>query len=115
MVPTGKLMKKHQCQFQLSVIQPPSTGPSAGPTMTPIAKMPWAFPCSRNVYVSRRIACDVEIKPPPPKPWMMRQKTSCPKLPERPHINDAIVKMTIDAKKYCRRPNRAASHGVIGI
>ena len=45
----------------------------------------------------------------------MRQKTSEPKLGARPHISDAIVKMTIDAKKYCRRPKRAASHGVIGI
>ncbi len=46
---------------------------------------------------------------------MMRQNTSCPKLPARPHISDAIVKSTIEAKKYCRRPKRAASHGVIGI
>ena len=45
----------------------------------------------------------------------MRQKTSAPKLGARPHISEAIVKMMIDAKKYCRRPKRAASHGVIGI
>ena len=45
----------------------------------------------------------------------MRQKTSEPNVGARPHISDAIVKMTIDAIKYCRRPKRAASHGVIGI
>jgi hypothetical protein len=46
---------------------------------------------------------------------MMRQNTSELKFGARPHINEAIVKMTIDATKYCRRPKRAASHGVIGI
>ncbi len=78
-MPTGRLMKNAQRHVKLSVIQPPSTGPSAGPTMTPIAKMPCALPCSCSVYVSRRIACDVEINPPPPRPCTMRQKTSEPK------------------------------------
>ncbi len=55
------------------------------------------------------------MRPPPPSPWTMRQKTSEPKLGARPHMSEAIVKMTIDAKKYCRRPKRAASHGVIGM
>ena len=66
-------------------------------------------------YVSRRIACDVEIKPPPPRPCTILQNTSCPKLPAKPHISEAIVKITIDAKKYCRRPKRSASQGVIGM
>ena len=35
-MPIGMLMKKIQCQCQLSVIHPPITGPSAGPTMTPM-------------------------------------------------------------------------------
>ena len=32
--PTGRLMKKIQCQLKLSVIQPPSVGPMAGATTT---------------------------------------------------------------------------------
>ena len=30
-------------------------------------------------------------------------------------MSDAIVKMTIDVKKYWRRPKRAANHGLSGI
>ena len=36
MTPNGTLMKKIQCQDQLSVIQPPSKGPMMGPHVTPM-------------------------------------------------------------------------------
>ena len=32
--PTGTLIRKHQCQEALSVIKPPNTGPTTGPTIT---------------------------------------------------------------------------------
>ncbi len=79
-------------------MMPPSSGPSAGPTITPSEKIPWAFPCSCGGYVSRRIACEVEINPPPPIPWISRQKTSEPKLPAKPHITDATVKIPMEAR-----------------
>ena len=33
-MPIGTLMKKIQCQEKLSVIQPPSVGPTVGATIT---------------------------------------------------------------------------------
>ena len=33
-MPTGTLMKKIQCQEKLSVIHPPSVGPTVGATIT---------------------------------------------------------------------------------
>ncbi len=62
------LMKKIQCQFQLSVIHPPITGPSAGPDDNAEREDALRLPCSLMPYVSRRIACEVAIRPPPPRP-----------------------------------------------
>ena len=44
----------------------------------------------------------------------MRQNTSWPKLPESPHSSEAIVKITIEAKKS-GAVRSGSSHGVIEI
>ena len=44
-IPTGILIKKIQCQDQLSLIEPPKIGPKMGPTTVVIAHMPMAWDC----------------------------------------------------------------------
>src|SRR5438874_1938661 len=45
---------------------------------------------------------------------MMRKTMSDPRLGERPQRNDALVKPTTDSISRFLRPNRLASHPVIG-
>ncbi len=40
---------------------------------------------------------------------------SSPIDPARPHASDAIVNPAIETMKYCFRPKRFCSHGVIGM
>src|SRR5438105_13038835 len=98
----------------VSVIQPPTVGPSVGPTITPTPKIAIAVPYSSRGNSSYRIACDVESSAPPPRPWMIRQNTSAPSAPALPHMNDAIVERAIEPAQYRRRPKYAESHTVIG-
>ena len=44
-IPIGMFMKNIQCQDQLSVIQPPSSGPIIGPNIMPTPKAAIAMPC----------------------------------------------------------------------
>ena len=44
-IPTGKLIKKIQCQDRLSLIRPPKIGPKIGPTTVVIAHRPIACAC----------------------------------------------------------------------
>ncbi len=83
----------------MSVIQPPTVGPSVGPTITPTPKIAIAVPNSSRGNSSYRMACDVDSSAPPPNPWMMRQKTSAPSVPALPHMNDATVKSAIEPAK----------------
>ena len=67
-IPIGMLMKKMSGHDALSTIQPPSTGPIAGPTIAPRPKI--AIPLARfsGGYDSNKIACAVGCSAPPPKP-----------------------------------------------
>ena len=90
-MPTGTLIRKIQCQLMLSVIQPPSVGPSTGPhtTTTPYAAKAW--PRISGGKVSARIACSAEERPPPPSPCTIRARISKPRLGASPHSSEATV------------------------
>src|SRR5690242_12389783 len=93
---------------------PPSVGPRAGPTITPMPKMAMAVPYSDFGNSSYRMAWDVESRAPPPMPWMIRQTINSVSECEFPHRNDAMVKMAMELAKYRRRPKYADNHPVIG-
>ena len=73
------------------MIQPPSVGPIAGPTITASPYSPIAIPCSSTGKVSRRIACSVGCSAPAPIPWRTRKKTSVVRLRAVPQNNEATV------------------------
>ena len=66
-------MSNTQFQDALSTRMPPSGGPSAGPMIAPIAKMPWLTPSCLGGNVSRRMAWPVASSPPPNAPCTTRQ------------------------------------------
>ena len=78
------------------MIHPPSVGPSAGPTMTPMPKIAVDVPRSFSGKTSNRIACAVEMSAPPPMPWMTRQKTSASRLRALPQKKEATVKRMME-------------------
>jgi hypothetical protein len=55
--PTGTLMRNTQRQLKLSVIQPPSVGPSTGATTVATAVSENAVPRCAGGNVSRMIDC----------------------------------------------------------
>ena len=78
------------------MIQPPSVGPSAGPTITPMPKMAVEVPRSLSGKTSNRMAWAVEMSAPPPMPWITRQKTSASRLRALPQKNEASVKRMME-------------------
>ena len=78
------------------MIQPPSVGPMVGPTKRPTAKSEAAKPRWATVYVSKRIACDVDRSAPPPIPWRNLKATSSQMLWALPQATDAAVKRRIE-------------------
>jgi len=92
--PTGRLMKKIQCQLKLSVIQPPRVGPIAGATTTAIPYSAKAWPRLLTGNVSARMACSLGASPPPPTPCRTRKKTSSGSDGAKPHKTEQAVNIT---------------------
>ena len=73
------------------MIQPPTVGPIVGPMKMPTAKRAEAVPRWATVKVSKRIACEVDRRAPPPIPWMNRKATSSQMLCALPQATEAAV------------------------
>ena len=113
--PTGTFTKKHHDHAMFSASQPPSTGPSSGPSSTirPKMVMPTGI-CSRGRRV-RMMVCAVGIIAPPVKPWPMRPATIIGSEVEKPHITENSVKSTALPSRKLRRPKTRVSHAASGI
>ena len=73
-----------------------------------------ALPRSFGGNASSNTACDNGCKQPPEAPCKTRQTIKKGKLGENPQQNEDTVKPTTDAISKFLRPNRLASHPVIG-
>ena len=71
----------------------------AGPAMTMAPKKPCAIACSSRGKVSKRIACALASRPPPPSPWSTRATISMGRLVAMPHSIEATVKPTSEKTK----------------
>ena len=97
--PNGTLTKKIHRQPIWSVNQPPSTGPSAGPAMTPSPKMPCAAPRSAGVNDSNTTDCAFASSPPPAMPCNTRAAMRNPRFGASPHSTLDTVKPTSENTK----------------
>src|SRR4029079_16613256 len=91
----GMLMKKIQCQPQLSEMVPPRIGPRIGATIVVIAQIPVACACfslgkmlSSNVWL-------IGINGPPHRPWPLRNAPSEPSDQAIPHSIENMPKPAI--------------------
>ena len=98
-MPKGTLMKKIQRQPIWSVSQPPSTGPRAGPAMTPNPKIAWAGPRSAGAKDSKTTDCALASSPPPARPCNTRAAMRNPRLGASPHSTLDAVKPTSENTK----------------
>src|SRR5580700_671168 len=64
--------------------------------------------------VSARIACAVGCSPPPPTPWMTRKTISRPRVGAAPQASELRVNSKMQTRKKRLRPNRPASHPLMG-
>ena len=93
--PKGTLIKKIHGQDQLSVIQPPKTGPTIGAIITPIPNTAIAVPRFSLGKLSIISACEIGTIPPPPAPCNTLNITISPKFLAIPQSIDAIVNIII--------------------
>src|SRR5512138_683589 len=116
--PMGTLMKKIQCQDQLSVIHPPSSGPMMGPNMTPTPKIDMASPCWAGGKVSSRMDWEIGCSAPPAMPWKTRNTvTVMISMPYAihhgiPHIEVARCHVDLRPQRACTVRKLAAAHPV---
>jgi len=107
-------MKKIHGQLYMSVIQPPSGGPSTGDTTTAMPQIANARPRLAGGNVSASMAWELGIIPPPPSPCSTRNAISCGRLVAMPHRKLAIVNVTTQMTKNCLRPRMSLSQPQIG-
>jgi hypothetical protein len=81
------------------VIHPPIVGPNTGATTVATAVSENARPRCAGGKVSRMMDCWFGCRPPPKKPWRIRNTMSWPKFCEMPHRNEHTVNMAMQITK----------------
>ncbi len=114
-IATGTLMKKHHCQLQFSVSQPPATGPSSGPSSTINPKMVIPIGIWWGGSRVRTMVCAVGISAPPKKPWPTRPMIMNIRLWLKPHITEKTVNSDEHPSSSERMPRTRLSHALKGI
>ncbi len=113
MIPIGTLRKKIHSQPRLSVISPPTSGPTATapPTVAPQTPNAVARSLPWNSWPIR--ASEVANIPAPPMPCSPRARLSRVGSLEMPQRNEAKVKIPKPIVKTRRRPSRSPSEPAV--
>ena len=102
-------MKKIHGQEYVSVMYPPSVGPSTGATTVAIVVSANAWPRFSGGKVSTTMACWLGCSPPPKNPCSKRNRISSSRLLEIPHRKEQTVKPRMQIVKYRFRPSTVDS------
>ncbi len=87
-------MKNSQCQLSVSLIQPPTVGPSVGASVEVIPRIAGIMARCLPVNIAKPVANTVGTIAPPTKPWMARKIVIDWMLQAKPHIRLASVNRT---------------------
>jgi hypothetical protein len=109
-MPTGRLMKKIQCQLSRSVRIPPASTPRTPPPERTKPNTPIAFARSagsvKSVIRSESATAETTA---PPTPCTARAAMSIPWVVAMPQASEAAVKRPIPDRKSFRCPKRSPS------
>ena len=107
--PMGTLTRKIQCHPQVSVMIPPSAGPTSVETPKTAPKKPWYLPRSDGAKMSPITANATGNNAPAPRPWMPRNRMNCHISPEMLHRIEPSRKTLTPITKMIRRPKMSDS------
>ncbi len=108
-IPIGRLMKNAQCQPNVSVMKPPSSGPTTDDSPNAAPKIPWYFPRSAGANRSATTANALVNSPADPAPWIARNAISCVAVRDTPHDSDPPRNTPIATSRIRLRPYRSDS------
>ena len=114
-MPKGTFIQKIQRQPKLSVMNPPTGGPSSGPMRAGMVSQASASTSSALGMARSRMMRPTGTIMAPPRPCRARAATSSPSEDERPQATDPSVKTAMATRNTCRAPNRSASQPLIGM
>src|SRR5258708_13708871 len=108
-------MKKTQCQPKLSVSQPPTVGPTTGPTVAVIPKRARPNGCLLFGSVDNATVRAIGIITPPVKPWPARKQIISLRLRAIPQRQEKSTNSPTLPTMYHLNVNTRGSHPVIGL
>ena len=97
-------MRKIQCQDATCTSQPPSVGPTSGPTMPGTPTMLMAYRSFSRGKARSTASRPTGNNIAPPAPCSTRAAVSCSRLREAAHRIEPIVNITIAVMNARRRP-----------
>ncbi len=115
MIPGATLIRNNQCQDQVPVIQPPTTGPTVGASTAMMPAIVVANGCCRTGNSRNTAENTAGINVPPAKPCSTRKPTKTAKSPDSAQPIEAAVKRTIAVTNSHRKVSTRVSHPVSGM
>ena len=107
--PTGRLMKKTQCQPKPSVMKPPTSGPTTLDRPNTLPKSPWYLPRSAGGKRSATTAKALVKSAALPSPCTTLKRMSGTVPHATPHRKLPARKTRMPATRVALRPNRSDS------
>ena len=114
-MPSGRLIRKIQCQLAVSISQPPRIGPKIGPSSIGIPSTAITRPIRSWPAARVMIVIPSGISMPPPRPCSTRNPTSELTSHAVLHSTDPRVNSSSASMNSRLVPNRSAAHPVSGI
>ncbi len=100
----GTFTKKIQCQPTVSVMTPPSAGPTRAENPKTAPKRPWYLPRSAGEKRSPITAREIGKSAPAPMPWIPRKRISCSIVWLRPDRADPTRNIVMPNRSRGLRP-----------
>ena len=114
-MPKGRFIQKIQRQPKVSVMKPPTGGPTSGPISAGMVSQASASTSSDLGTVRSRMMRPTGTIMAPPMPCRPRAATRPPSEVAKPQASEPRVKTAIATRNTWRAPNRSASQPLMGM